>query len=207
MSGNTFAADVRAWRRLNCMKQEALGVALGVTQSAVSRWERGLDEPSPEMSRRLRDLMAQTERDELAIERAFLGRQASMRAFFDLDGIRLLGISAGLMAHWPHMTRLLDRRLAEHLVGDMGRLFADAAFTAEVRNGEVILISGVADQHLRFENRNAFRHRWHARIRSYGLDLAAHGDDGVATAYFDALLADPAFLRWELDALNEAVER
>ncbi len=168
MSGNTFAADLRLWRRLNCMKQEALGAAIGVTQSAVSRWERGLDEPSPEMSRRLRDLMAQTERDELAIERAFLGRQASMRAFFDLDGIRLLGLSAGLMAHWPHMTRLLDRRLAEHLVGDVGRLFADAAFTAEVRNGDVILISGVADQHLRFENRNAFRHRWHARIRSYG---------------------------------------
>jgi len=45
------------------------------------------------------------------------------------------------------------------------------------------------------------------RIRSYGLDLSAHGDDGVASAYFDALLADPAFLRWELDALNEAVER
>ena len=45
------------------------------------------------------------------------------------------------------------------------------------------------------------------RIRSYGLDLSAHGDDGVASAYFDALLADTDFQRWELDALNEAVER
>jgi len=168
MSSNTFAATVRTWRRLNCMKQEALGAALGVTQSAVSRWERGLDEPSPDIARRLRDLVAQGVRDELAIERAFLGRQSSMRAFFNLDGIRLVGASAGVMAHWPHMARLLDRRLAEHLVGDVGRLFADPTFSTEVRAGDIILISGVADQHLRFENRNAFRHRWHARIRSYG---------------------------------------
>ena len=45
------------------------------------------------------------------------------------------------------------------------------------------------------------------RIRSYGLDLAAHGDDGVASAYFNTLLVDPDYLRWELDAINEAVER
>ena len=183
MSGNTFAADVRAWRRLNCMKQEALGAALGVTQSAVSRWERGLDEPSPDIARRLRDLMAQTVRDELAIERAFLGRQSSMRAFFDLDGIRLIGASAGVLAHWPQMARLLDRRLADHLMGDVGRLFADPTLAAEVRAGDIILISGVADQHLRLENRNAFRHRWHARIRRYGQRM-------ISDMHYEACAAD-----------------
>jgi transcriptional regulator with XRE-family HTH domain len=168
MSSPSFASDLRVWRRLNCIKQEALGAALGVTQPAVSRWERGLDEPSPEVLRRLRDLMAQSQRDELAIERAFLGRQASMRAFFDLDGLRLLGMSAGLRGHWPHMMRLVDRRLADHLVGDVGRLFADNTLAAEAQAGSIVLISGVADKHLRFENRNAFRHRWYARIRRYG---------------------------------------
>src|SRR5690606_2476823 len=36
-----------------------------------------------------------------------------------------------------------------------------------------------------------------ARVRHYGLDLAAHGDDGTAQAYCDALLAQPDFLEWE----------
>ena len=42
------------------------------------------------------------------------------------------------------------------------------------------------------------------RVRSYSLDLAAHGDeDGVAQAYVDALLAHPDFLEWERRALAE----
>ncbi|HYF24004.1 MAG TPA: glutathione S-transferase family protein [Caulobacteraceae bacterium] len=42
------------------------------------------------------------------------------------------------------------------------------------------------------------------RIRSYGLDLAAHGDDGTAQAYVEALLSTPEFLEWERAALAEA---
>lgn len=41
------------------------------------------------------------------------------------------------------------------------------------------------------------------RIRTYGLDLAAHGDDGTAQAYVEALLAQPDFLAWEADALAD----
>jgi len=43
------------------------------------------------------------------------------------------------------------------------------------------------------------------RVRSYSLDLAAHGDEnGVAQAYVDTLLAHPDFLEWERRALAEA---
>lgn len=35
------------------------------------------------------------------------------------------------------------------------------------------------------------------RVRTYGLDLAAHGDDGRCAAYVAALLATPEFLDWE----------
>ena len=42
------------------------------------------------------------------------------------------------------------------------------------------------------------------RIRTYGLDLAAHGDeDGVGQAYVDTLLAHPDFLEWEKRAQAE----
>jgi glutathione S-transferase len=41
-----------------------------------------------------------------------------------------------------------------------------------------------------------------ARFRHYQIDLAAHGDDGTAAAYRDALLAQPDFLEWSAQALS-----
>jgi len=41
------------------------------------------------------------------------------------------------------------------------------------------------------------------RFRSYGFDLSAHGDDGWAQAYADALLSTPEYLQWEREALAE----
>lgn len=38
------------------------------------------------------------------------------------------------------------------------------------------------------------------RFRSYGVDLAAHGDVGAAQAYADSLLATPEYLEWEAGA-------
>jgi glutathione S-transferase len=38
------------------------------------------------------------------------------------------------------------------------------------------------------------------RFRTYGVDLAAHGDDGTAAAYVETTLSDPDFLAWEAQA-------
>jgi glutathione S-transferase len=38
------------------------------------------------------------------------------------------------------------------------------------------------------------------RLRTYGVDLAAHGDDGRAAAYLQTALADPALQEWEAAA-------
>ena len=40
-----------------------------------------------------------------------------------------------------------------------------------------------------------------ARVRHFQLDLAAHGDDGAARTYMEALLAHAHFREWETDAL------
>ncbi len=42
------------------------------------------------------------------------------------------------------------------------------------------------------------------RFVTYGIDLAAYGDDGAAAAYRDLLLAQPEYLLWERGALAEA---
>ncbi len=42
-----------------------------------------------------------------------------------------------------------------------------------------------------------------ARFRHYQIDLAAHGDDGTAAAYRDALLDQSDFLEWSAQALSD----
>lgn len=37
------------------------------------------------------------------------------------------------------------------------------------------------------------------RFRTYGIDLAAYGDEGLAAAYGETLLSTPEFLEWQTD--------
>ena len=37
------------------------------------------------------------------------------------------------------------------------------------------------------------------RFRTYGIDLAAYGDEGLAAAYCETLLSTPEFLEWQAD--------
>ncbi len=37
------------------------------------------------------------------------------------------------------------------------------------------------------------------RFRTYGIDLAAYGDEGLAAAYCETLLSTPEFLEWQTD--------
>jgi glutathione S-transferase len=44
------------------------------------------------------------------------------------------------------------------------------------------------------------------RFRSYGVDLAAHGDDGTAALYMLTSLNDAAFLQWEREAIADLAD-
>jgi len=46
-----------------------------------------------------------------------------------------------------------------------------------------------------------------SRFQTYGVDLAAYGDDGTAAAYRDHVLAMPELAQWADDAERELVER
>ncbi len=52
-------------------------------------------------------------------------------------------------------------------------------------------------------NADAFFTPVATRFVTYGVDLAAYGDDGTAAAYRDRLLAQPEYLLWERGALAE----
>ncbi len=54
---SSFGQTIKKWRRLNHLNQHKLAAKLGVTQQAVSAWERGIDEPSQKIKKKFQDLM------------------------------------------------------------------------------------------------------------------------------------------------------
>ena len=168
-----FGARLRAWRRAQGLKQAALAEQLGVSQPAVARWERGLDLPSPARLARLQELMAGAIRDELALDRLFIGRQSAIRALIDCDGIRMVTFSAGFRSIWPTSSALLDIPLMDHLINEAGHLMHDAELSHAVRTGSLCLASGISERHIDLPIDVSIRHRWHVCFRRYGARLLA----------------------------------
>jgi transcriptional regulator with XRE-family HTH domain len=58
-----WARFVRRLRNREGLSQNDLAAMMGVTQASVSRWERGVDEPSLRLRRRMRDLFRTSRAD------------------------------------------------------------------------------------------------------------------------------------------------
>ncbi|WP_208948164.1 helix-turn-helix domain-containing protein [Segnochrobactrum spirostomi] len=163
-----LARRLRMWRSLNSVKQRALAEMLGVSQTIISFWETGRDVPNPAQVAHLKALMAEAGRDEVAIERAFVGRQAAVRALFDLDGIRLLAASTGFRRLWPLSADLEGRCLADNLVDEARKLAVDDDLRHAIFEGALGLASGISLRHTDIEFDEAVLHRWHICFRRYG---------------------------------------
>lgn len=168
---DSFANKLKSWRVASRIKQATLAHLVGVTQGAVSRWERGLDTPSPGVFIRLREIMSDGHRDEAIAERLFTTRQAGLRNLFDFEGLKLLAASRGTAALRPIFASMVGRRFLPYLTDETGDLMNDEIFMADVRRGEVAVVTGVSVRHmtLKTEIDHVDRlHRWHARYRKNG---------------------------------------
>lgn len=151
-----------------CLKQDALAQLLGVTQTVISNWETGKDVPTKRLFLRLLDAMSASSKDRFALDRVAMAASRTVRASFDLDGVRLVMISQGLIAAWPTFSTRLNARLADHLVDEASQFLHDDSFVKSVKRGEVAMVSAVSDQHVSLDIDARFRHRWTAVFRSYG---------------------------------------
>lgn len=170
MSGNDFffAQKLRSWRRLKGIKQTALADMLGVSQAAVSYWETGRDKPSPDLMKRINDMISRTGLDEVMAERVFTQRQAGIMALYDFDGIYFMAASRGYQALWPGMSLLQGQSLASHLVNESRSLLSNEALRRDVASGKLALITGVSDRHTDIIIDDAVRHEWNIRFRRFG---------------------------------------
>ena len=139
-----------------------------MTQSAISRWESGQDAPGPATLKRLQDAMTGAMRDDLAIERMALLGQSSIRAIYDVDGIRLRAISGGFSALWPKFSLLEGVSLADNVVGESAQLVNSPDFMRALKRRDIAFVRGVSDMHVDFLEDSYLRHRWHMVCRAVG---------------------------------------
>lgn len=163
-----FSQKLRSWRRQNGIKQLALADMLGVSQAAVSYWETGRDRPSPDLMKRIDDLISRKDLGEVVLERVFTQRQAAVMALFDFEGIRLMAASRGYLALWPGMSLLQGKPMVDHLVNESGMLLSNEALRRDIASGKLALISGVSDRHIDIAVDAAVRHEWHICFRRFG---------------------------------------
>lgn len=168
MLNATIGQLLRDWRKAMGVKQDTIAQMLGVSQAAVSHWETGRDIPHRRLTGRILDIMAGTAEERLSVDRIALKGQTSVRASFDLDGVRLVMASKGLEQAWPQFSQLHNVRLINHLVDEASTFLHDDDFVRSVRRGEVAIVSAVSDQHIGLELDSRFRHRWIAVFRNYG---------------------------------------
>lgn len=162
-----FGKKLRTWRRLNNIKQEALAHMLGISQPNITRWEQGLDTPSPERLSQIKSLMSGVMRDELALERLFIQRQRSIRALIALDGVRYRAFSKGYQELWPTFGKLEGVAMADFLINELRAFMDDDVLGADLRKGAVGLISGVSERHFDLGIDPPVLHQWHVCMRRY----------------------------------------
>jgi len=99
-TGNDIGTALRRMRLLNGIKQAHLGEVLGVTQTTVSRWERGL-QPLPAAKRAaVERLLAPSSAQDAALRRLVESSAARVHLICDRTH-RLLAASRPRQAEWP----------------------------------------------------------------------------------------------------------
>ncbi len=155
-----------AWRKAERLTQGQLARLLGVSQQAVSNWERNLDVPSAKAEAAIRSMMAKA--DYLTVDATLITAQNAIRALFDLDGIKLCATSRGFQRLWPSTADLIDRPLADLLMNEAASLHENGELKNDVFKRNIIGVTGISQQHVNLESDDVIKHRWFVRFRPYG---------------------------------------
>lgn len=166
LSINSFANNLKTWRKSNLLSQKELAAKLGVSQQAVSIWETGDDFPSKEVFSRIVDMMSYSE--ELNIDRVFIKNQDTIRALIDTDGARLVGYSKGFEALWADFCQLYDVPLEDKIINELQMIISSGENKRQILKGQLIIASGISLKHIDVELGAVVKHKWHVCFRRYG---------------------------------------
>ena len=144
-SDNYWARAIRAFRVQHGMKQIVLATLLGVDQSTISRWERGVDTPSIAMRRRLREYLRQPFPELEARMAEFIRKTPGVLCLATDTDFKLLEINT---AHARQVRWERAEWLGRAALGAMGERHAEhAGRIARINpySGEVAGLAGVCE--------------------------------------------------------------
>lgn len=142
MNGN----DIRRWRSVNRVKQEALAAMVGVSKVAVSKWESGHTRPSKTVALRLAEVMSGLHEGKLAIEIACTAPQQQRKVLIRGKKLQLVGISAGYREAWPEMTDFVGSDLRPYAMNEALFCCDDSGYLRDADRGEILMVTGVSNR-------------------------------------------------------------
>jgi len=159
--------DIKRWRSLNRIKQEALAAMLGVSHVAVSKWENGHSRPSRLMALRLHDVMSGVHQGRLAAEIAFTAPQLQMKVLTRGPNMEFVGVSKGFLDVFPEFQELRGKHMRSFMMNEALHYCEGSDLLKEAVNGEVMMMTGVSNRIVCVGSDVAddFRLRWHTIVR------------------------------------------
>ena len=128
--GFALPQQIKRWRTSSGMSQKVLAAKLGVSQQAISFWERGEDIPSPRTMGLLKELMYKD--TSLLADKFFVEHTNLICALIDLADVKIIAASKGFAALWPWSRQLVNRPLKDLLVGEMAQIASDESLRQDL---------------------------------------------------------------------------
>jgi len=159
--------DIKRWRLLNRVKQEALAAMLGVSHVAVSKWENGHTRPSRLMAQRLYDVMSGMHQGRLAAEIAFTAPQQQMKVLTRGNNMQFVGMSKGFANIFPEFQDLRGLSMRSFMMNEAHFYCEGSDLLKEAIRGEVLMLTGISNRVLGIgsEVSDDYRLRWHTIVR------------------------------------------
>lgn len=159
--------DISRWRKANRMKQNALAEMLSVSQSTISKWERGTT-PIPKVARvRLNEVMSSMHLGRLAAELACIQHQQQPKLLARGRDLQIIGVSNGFKSLWPRMTTFIGESTRDMLINEAESYREEHDYFREAEDGELLMVTAVSNRLISVggEVEAQRRVRWHAIIR------------------------------------------
>ena len=193
-----WGARVKRYRSRHGLTQGRMATLIGVSQRTVSRWERGDDQPSLDLQRKLRDMGWDPPANLMASLAASVRHCPFPRALSRTPRLRLQALSQPAIDKRPSVVNWVGRDLAPIATGILEEMLEDHALQRSIVAGDIACVLTTT--------RSVLRTREHRKIGTFRTVITYFFHEG--TLYSDAVSTvapHGTTLGYEAIAMDDAV--
>jgi DNA-binding XRE family transcriptional regulator len=168
---------VKRYRMRHGLTQGRMATLIGVSQRTVSRWERGDDNPSLDLQRKLRDLGWEPPANLLASLALSVRHCPFPRALSRTQRLRLQALSEPAIKKRPSVVNWVGRDVAPIATGILEEMLDDHTLQRSIANKEIACVLTTT--------RSVLRTKEHRQIGTYRTVITYFFHEG--TLYSDAI--------------------